>query len=227
MEKSLQDLLGEKLSEKGLDLARLKSQTGISPRFLDAIFSGDHKNLPALPYVRGYVVTLAKFLGVEFEELWGVYKDTLELRQSGVLDELPRNRFAIKTINIKSLSIFSLVLLIILYFSVQAFNHFKSVELALINFSDNSLTISTSTFLVLGKTNPEAKVLIDNEEVLVDEDGGFSKKIELNSGINMLKVSAKKLFGSEKVLEREIIYEPISDIVEEESINDDKINTNQ
>ncbi len=227
MEKSLQDLLSEKLSEKGLDLARLKSQTGISPRFLDAIFSGDHKNLPALPYVRGYIVTLAKFLDVEFEELWNVYKDTLELRRSGILDELPSNRFAIKTINIKSLSIFSLALLIVLYFGIQAFNHFKSVELTLVNFSDDSLTISTSTFLVLGKTNPEAKVVIDNEEVLVDEDGGFSKKIELNSGINMLRVSAKKLFGSEKVLEREIIYEPALGKLEDKSVNNDKIEINQ
>ncbi len=227
MEKSLQELLSEKLSEKGLDLARLKSQTGISPRFLDAIFSGEYKNLPALPYVRGYIVILAKFLGIEFDELWGFYKDTLQLKRSGVADELPRNRFAIKTLNIKFLALSSLALLIILYFSIQAFNHLKSVELSLLNFPEDTLTISTSTFLILGKTNPEAKVLIDNEEVLVDTDGSFSKKIELNSGINTLKVSAKKLFGSERVIEREIIYEASAQKVEESLLNGDKINTNQ
>ena len=227
MEKSLQDLLNEKLSEKGLNLEGLKSKVGISPRFLDAIFSGSYKNLPALPYVRGYISTLADFLGIEFEELWNSYKDTLGLSRSGILDELPSNRFAIKNINVKFLSIASLVLLIVLYFGVQAFNHFKSVELTLLNFPESSLTISTSTFLILGKTNPEAKVLVDNEEVLVTSDGNFSKELQLNLGINMLKISAKKLFGSEKTLEKEIIYEPPSETVEENFLNNDTININQ
>ena len=69
-------------------------------------------------------------------------------------------------------------------------------------------TLAVSTLEVVGKTNPEAKVLINNQEVSVDSNGNFSAEIKLTESMNKLTVTATSKFGKTSELERVVYFNP-------------------
>ncbi len=207
MGKNISEILIERMEEKGLTLEKLKIQTGISDRFMDALFSGTYDNLPASPYVRGYVLNLARVLGMDGEVLWASYKESLNLRKSGLEDKLPVNRFAIDGKNNKYFVIGAVILLLIVYSGVKIFKNVRELAIEVSNIPDIGLRVSTSTFIILGHVDPAAKLLIDDEEVLVSQGGDFQKKVNLVPGLNSIHFSAKKPLGSETTIVKQVTYE--------------------
>ncbi|MDD4613877.1 MAG: stalk domain-containing protein [Caldisericia bacterium] len=67
-------------------------------------------------------------------------------------------------------------------------------------------SVSEETVLIEGKTEPEALVTIDDEEVTVKEDGSFSHEVTLEVGENEFVVIAKDLAGNETKKTLTVIY---------------------
>jgi len=58
--------------------------------------------------------------------------------------------------------------------------------------------------LVSGKVNPEATLKVNNQPVLVNEDGTFEVEIEIFEGTSEIVVVAKSRSGKETVIRRKI-----------------------
>ncbi|HFE67522.1 MAG TPA: helix-turn-helix domain-containing protein, partial [Chloroflexi bacterium] len=80
-------ILREARETKGLTLAEVQEETRISPRYLEALESGEYDLLPTQTHVRGFLRNYARFLGLDPEPLLERY----ELTQS----RKPRQRAAI------------------------------------------------------------------------------------------------------------------------------------
>ncbi|MFH1392208.1 MAG: hypothetical protein ABIG90_00800 [bacterium] len=52
------------------------------------------------------------------------------------------------------------------------------------------LTIEQETIMIKGQTSRDAKVLINNQEIAVDEQGNFQEEIYLQPGSNILNFQA-------------------------------------
>lgn len=212
---TLSETLKEILDAKSITLEKLSESTDIPKRYLDALINGDLAKLPPAPYIRGYLVQIAKALRVDNEELWQNYKkeisfkNEVSLKTSGQNDKLSANRFALPIRHNKRTILFIIVLIIvIIYLSFQWNNIFGSPKLEIVNPAVAEMTTKESTIKVSGRIDPKDKLIIDNEEVVADPTGWFEKDISLQSGPNNIIFTAKRFLGREVKIIRQINYQP-------------------
>jgi hypothetical protein len=73
---------------------------------------------------------------------------------------------------------------------------------------DNNLVVRTSRVRVTGVTDQETGVLINNQRISVDDRGNFSEQIDLQNGVNYIKIVAVNKRGHQSSLARQVIYNP-------------------
>lgn len=78
--------------------------------------------------------------------------------------------------------------------------------LSLNNPSEESLTVDYADFDILGKTESGASVSINNRIAVVDNDGTFKLKWQLNTGKNELEITSRDLAGNETKKKITITY---------------------
>lgn len=83
----------------------------------------------------------------------------------------------------------------------------KVPELALINPSEDSLTVDFSDFDIIGKSEKGVSVLVNNRLAIVDDDGQFKIKLQLNAGKNDVEVTVRDLAGNETKKKLVITYD--------------------
>ncbi len=208
MEKSLKELLKEQLELKGISMQRLHQLTSVPERYLAGILEIDPRNIPALPYVRGYLIKIGEILGLDGEELWKKYKKETEIKSSGEKDCLPENRYAIKTINRRWTILVVIVVLAIGYATLNAGRILGRPELTIHSpIQDQTITANT-IYNLSGKINPRDTLKINGEEVVVETDGQFDKFYSLQPGLNTFVFSVKRLLGKEARVVKQLIYQP-------------------
>ncbi len=79
-------------------------------------------------------------------------------------------------------------------------------KLELTNPTEDSLTVDSADFDILGKTDIKASVSINNRIAMVDGDGNFKLKWQLNTGKNELEVTSTDLAGNQTKKKISITY---------------------
>lgn len=64
------------------------------------------------------------------------------------------------------------------------------------------------SLLVMGQTEPHALVLVNNQRVVVDNQGGFQTLINLMPGTNLVRVESVDLAGNSNILTYKVRYQP-------------------
>ncbi len=80
-------------------------------------------------------------------------------------------------------------------------------SLELTNPSEEKLTVDNPDFDIIGKSDPEVSVTVNGKIALVDSEGNFKLKIQLNTGKNDIEVIAKSQAGNEVRKRVEIIFD--------------------
>lgn len=75
---SLGEFLRSERERRGLSIEQVASATKISQRVLYALESDHYSDLPALPFVRGFVKNYAKFIGLDGNQVLNRYREFLE-----------------------------------------------------------------------------------------------------------------------------------------------------
>lgn len=207
-EKALSELLKEQLESRGVSPEKLQQLTDIPERYLDAILKGDFPKMPAAPYVRGYLFKIADILNLSGEELWEQYKRGAGVFTSGSHDRLPQNRFAIRAISKKWLATIVIGAVILIYLGFSASRLLGKPTLLITSpISDTTIT-NFPTALIAGTIDPNNIIKINNQEIVTDQEGRFEKTYNLQLGINIFEISAKKILGRETKIVKQIIYQP-------------------
>lgn len=209
MEKLLKDILREQMQTKGYTVSRVRRETGIAERYISAFIEGDTTKLPPAPYVRGYLLTIAKVLELNGTELWENYeKEGERIKSSGPLDTLPLNRFAMKKLS-KGWIILGIIVLSIAIYGALSFNRLLGVPSLTIEYPGSETTItSENPILLIGRIDPRDSLLIGAEEISTEADGSFSHEYALEPGLNAIEFVATKLLGREHREVRNVVYEP-------------------
>lgn len=79
-------------------------------------------------------------------------------------------------------------------------------SLTLTNPSEDSLSVDSIDFDIVGITDKDASVLINGRILKVDSDGGFKEKWQLNTGKNDLEIIARDVAGNETKKSISITY---------------------
>jgi cytoskeletal protein RodZ len=203
--------VGEKLSEerlrKGYSLEEVSKATKIRTSFLQAIERGEYKKLPSGTYAYGFVRNYAKFLDLPEQKIVAIFKREYEeekflkvLPEGLTKDDFPSSGFRIGHIfKIFPLVFIALIIYILFQYRAAIFNPSISVSSP----KENSV-ITSKEITVVGKTDPNVTVFINNEIAALDKDGNFRKTISVFPGKTKITIKSVNSFKRTSTLERNI-----------------------
>jgi hypothetical protein len=102
-----------------------------------------------------------------------------------------------------------------------------SRELKLEGFNENPLVWEEPFYKIVGEINPNYKLKINQELIDIENNGSFSKTVELKPGFNTIIFKVKSLLKEEKEILKEIYYktENIENLNTTTTIEDNFITT--
>jgi len=83
----------------------------------------------------------------------------------------------------------------------------EAPELVMTNPSEDKLTVDVADFDVVGKSQVGNRVTVNGHLAMVDDEGGFKYKLQLNVGKNSVEIMVKDSAGNETKKTVEITYD--------------------
>lgn len=201
--------LSKARTRKKISLDRAAADLKIRPVYLKALEAGDFRKLPPGVYAKNYLKEYAEYLGLDGKELAEAC-----VEQSPGLKKGPAGAFfdrrAIKTktweisLALKAAGLGLIALLCFAYLGYYLYGVISPPFLIVASPPEDFLT-ADSFVVITGLTEEGANVFINGEAVFTNDAGEFIKEVSLKSGINVIDISARKKYGREKVLQRQIL----------------------
>ncbi len=210
--KTVGNLLKEARVSKGYSLAEVEEAIKIRAKFLTAMEADDFRRLPSPSIVRGFVHNYAEFLGLNSQTILAFLRRQMaevpkaSFLPKGMAESMNRSLFQLTPGKFLLLLVGGLVTIFLVYLGLQYRQMRLPPYLSLESPKDNIVT-SEKRVEVIGKTDPDATVMVDSVSVLVRSDGRFFNTISLESGVNKITVVATSRFGKTTTLTREIGYQ--------------------
>lgn len=209
----------EALNFSPRDVRRL---TQIPERSLAALEAGNYEALPADVYVRGFLKSLAVVYRVEAGGLLEQFQKERNLSRTlttGSVTVQPRKTYRLPRFVITP-KVLTLVLVVALalgslsYLVWQIYSVSAAPELT-VTYPPSDVTIGTRSMLLRGSTEPGARVYVNAQEILVDENGEFKEVLNFVEGNNQVTVRAENKFGKSSTVRRRVSVapQPVSAVV--------------
>lgn len=202
--------LRDKRIERKLSINDVAISLKIKPQFLEAIEKGDYKRLPSPAYAQGFVRNYADYLGLPKAQTSALFKrDFDEKKAIKVLpDGISRTKEYKKSrLNFRNVILNGIVLIIAISFLVfQTKTQFMSPSLRISSPKDGSEVAKEVS--VIGRTDKNATVTVNNEPVAINNNGEFSKKLSLFPGKTTITVKAMNRLGKETIKSESVIVKP-------------------
>lgn len=215
--KTLGEIFEAKRRSLYYTIERVSHTVKIAPDYLRLLEQGAYDKLPGDVYTKNFIKLYSDFLGMGAEEMLELYT-----RERAVGHNLRstktffpgQKREPVKFISrfflisspkiLRNAAIVCIVLVCLLYigFKVEAIIRPPDLELL---YPEADILSQQQFVEIRGKTEYEAHVVINGQEVLVGEDGAFFEKVNLQEGINEIRVSAKKDYSRENVVYRRVV----------------------
>lgn len=211
--KKIQSLtLGEKMqrarTEKRIGLSEIAKNTKIQLEYLEFLESGNYNGLPADVYVKGFLKSFADYLGINEDYLIKSFNKEKSIQKNIAGNNKGKEKTNLNKINLSKFSVTPKIISIVfvsLFFIALSFYLFKNLnnfvsnpELLIINPEADSV-INDTKVLVKGKTDVGNELFINNQLVLVNDEGVFAESIVLREGKNVISVKSVNQFNKEVV----------------------------
>lgn len=199
------EILSAAREKKKLTLEQVEKATRIRAKFLLALEKNEFNKLPPGTFTRGFIKNYAAFLNLPVEETLAFYR-----RQEN-FDKTPPPPKSLKPNHFPSLtfSTLAVIVLIALFFGYLIYSYFKFAgsPTLLINSPANNVVLKEERIEIVGKTDPEAGLTINNQPVAVNENGSFNITVPLQPGLNTLTVVATNKFKRQTTVIRNLRLE--------------------
>ena len=197
-------VLKEARVRKRLSLVRLEDLTKIKKDFVENLENENWASLPEFTVVTGFVKNIAKFLDLDERNAVAL------LRRDYPPQKLPINpkpdiadRFSWSPRLTFLVSAAVVVFLVLGYLGIQ-YSRFISPPALEVNAPKDGDVVKESPLKVFGKTTSDAVVKINNQPVIVSDEGEFVAEIEIFEGTEEIVVQAVSRSGKETILRRKI-----------------------
>jgi len=203
--------LGEKLRQlrngKRMALNEVSRITKIQIAYLEYLEEGRWDRLPADVYVRGFLRSYADFLGVGGNVLIKLYEKEKGIKKNLEESKNPQAEKSVqKPINISSfvftpqkiaMSLIAILIFSGLFYLYKEIGSFTDAPRLIILNPQPDTSVDGNSLRVEGVTDKDVRVFVNDQPILVGDDGKFSENITLQSGINALNMKAINKFGKE------------------------------
>ena len=195
----------------GLSCEQVSQKILVAEHYLEFIEEGQFDRLPGEVYFKHFLKRYVEFLGFTLQEVVDAYSEEIGQikywKHKSIQPKLPLSVHNFITWpKILRAGMFSMIALVLFsYLGYSAYNFLQPPNLTVLQPVDN-IIIQEDVIMVEGFTNPEATVTVNSVPLVVDE-GYFSHKFDLHSGINILEIVSTKKHGRKSVVERQIIVD--------------------
>lgn len=201
-----QELAGARF-KKNLTIAEVAKAIKIKPQFLIALEKGEYHKLPSSAYAQGFVRNYAEFLGLPVDKTLALFRR--EFDEKAVFKVLPEgmatSSFPIHRTRIQQGALIIVSLLIVFLFYILFQYRFAVIPppLEVLDPKEGEI-ISSQTVTIIGKTDANATLYINDEPITLSQDGLFKKTTAIFPGSVKIQVKAVNRFGRETVITRSI-----------------------
>jgi cytoskeletal protein RodZ len=194
--KRASDLFQTSRLDRELDIGEISKKTKIPAHYLSAFENEDIASFPEEPYCSLMVKEYANFLGLNGDDVLCLFRRDHH-RQINSIDKSPSS-FSITPHTTYSFLVIGLVILFSIYLVTEYFK-FQKPPILKITWPEK---ISEKTLIIECSTDPESTVKINDDLVLVDQNGLFKKTIEVSSSESKIVVESISPAGISTIAEK-------------------------
>lgn len=201
--KTAGELLRAKREEKELEIVTIAAKIKVKPEYLESLEKSDFNALPTSTVTKGFLRNYAKALNLNPDTILAMYRRDYEERSNGEI--IPRG--LVKPIAKKPFlvsagsTLIVITLLAFLSFLGLQLKNWWSLPKVTILQPDNG-EVYGEKITVKGRTERDATVKINDQQVIVGSGGEFSLDLILPSGTHSVKVEVVSRQGKTRLLER-------------------------
>lgn len=198
--KTVGQVLKETREAKFYTLDEIEKATKIRKELLQALENDDWNKLPPPTFVQGFIKNYGRFLGLDQTKLLAVFRREFSDKKNppkilqAWSNPLDKKRFRLTPARVLSGVVFGMVVAFLIYLLFE-YRFLVGAPFLEITSPGNQATVDTPTVRVMGKTDPEAKVSINNQEVAVDVGGNFAQEIKLLDSANTITITSTSKSG--------------------------------
>jgi cytoskeletal protein RodZ len=190
--------------KKKLSFKKLEEITKIKASFIESIENEKWNNLPAFPTVSGFVKSISAPLGINEKMATAILKRDYPPKKLNINPKpniparftwSPKLTFAVGTA--------AIVLIVLGYLGFQYLRFISPPGLTVDSPKENQI-VSGNSVTVFGSTDPDVKITVNDQPVLVDQDGKFSVDIGITQSTKEIDIMAVSRSGKERTISRKI-----------------------
>lgn len=192
---------------KNMSISDLEELTHIKKSFLKNIEHNRWKELPEYPVVLGFVKNITSLLDLDQQKALALFRrdyppEEKNREDKPVAIELKREfRFSPRLVFLLGVVVLALVILGYLFSQYIGFISPPKVEI----FEPTQNQIVTKNQLeVIGKTTEDVTIKVNNQPVLVSDDGTFKTTLDIFEGTTDIEIDATSRSGKKTVIHRTI-----------------------
>lgn len=204
--------VGDKLKtarlKKRLSIEDISKKLQIRAEYLLALEQEEYQILPSGLYGKQFLKEYCHFLNLDFKKIVTLTPFNTNKEENNPFSQkiLRKYKFLVFPKLIRNLIFITLFLVCLLYLLIY-FRQLISPPKLDIEYPNQNLVTTELSIEIKGKSDPETEIQINNSSIMSAKDGSFSQEIKLKKGLNKLTISAKKKYGEESIIQRQILVE--------------------
>ena len=193
--KTIGEILREQRIQKGYSISVLEKATKIKRNFLYAIEKEDWDNLPEFTVVSGFVRNISSFLGLDEGKTTAVLRRDYPPKKLRINPKPDVSKKFVWSPRLTFIAGVAVVTLMILgYLGFQYSDFVSAPNLEVLQPGEGEI-VKVSSVKVVGVTDADTSVTVNNQPVLVEEDGNFEVEIAVSTNTQEIVVKAKSRSG--------------------------------
>jgi cytoskeletal protein RodZ len=202
--KGIGEIIKEARTRKKISFAKLASITRIRKEFIEALEKENWEVLPEYPVVTGFIKNVARALGINVNTAVATLRRDYPRRELRINPKPDVSKEFVWSPKLTFLAGIVAVFLGVFGYLIVQYISFVSPPKLIVDVPEEGQVVTAKNVKVEGNTNPEATLKINNQPVLLNEDGHFSTDIEVFGGTKEVTVVAKSRSGKESTVTRKI-----------------------
>lgn len=186
-------------------LLKIHRQTKIPLKYLKSLEEGSINMLPDILYIKNIVKKYLRFFNIDA----GPYLARMDIQKN-------EKQYAERIVSAKPLIVvprlIKTVLTIVLiagfigYLGYKINKIFQPPRISVYAPIDG-ISVSAEIIEVRGKTEKGVSLFINNEQVMLDKNREFKKEVDLQKGLNPIKISGVSRYSKENIIWRNVVLE--------------------
>ena len=202
-------VLRQAREERFFTLEEVEKATKIRRELLEALEQGQYQKLPPPTFVQGFIKNYGKFLALDTGKLLAIFRREFSEQKNppwildSFINPLDKKKFRLTPTRMISGTVLTLIIIFFAYLWFE-YRFLVGAPFLEVDQPSDQITVSAPQIQVSGKTDPEAKVSINNQEISVDADGKFFNEIRLAETANTITVTAFSKSGKVTKIQRTV-----------------------